>query len=270
MRSVASADIEIELADFHNPPSETALFILTTDDCNREFKRLVNTHFASGGRIVPNEQGRLDIFEYPAGANFMMEDPSGNRFLIHEDFGPSPDDVPSHGDAKYRMQRTGADAVDVDNLIRQDNLLFDDCVVVGNSKVIGFSRIDKRIVIDETIVIDASDLSDIDYLFSQEIDGSNYAGGEASDHGSYGFFFKKTGDVLDWALMSTGSNPFCQVEVGSGSVRFLSTSGEAWIVPDNDITKVFVEAGSLRFPNPHSILQSADDMCHPMSRRTTR
>lgn len=93
LRATASEDIELELADFHNPPSDAALFILTTDDCNREFKRLVNTHFASGGRVVPNKHGRLDVFEYPAGANFMMEDPSGNRFLIHEDFGAAPEDT---------------------------------------------------------------------------------------------------------------------------------------------------------------------------------
>lgn len=137
--------------------------------------------------------------------------------------------------------------MDVDNLIHHENLFFTDWILIGSSKILGFHRVEHRIVVDELVTIDESDLSVIGYLFSVEIEGCNYSGGEAAEHGSYGFFLKKTGDVLDWALMSTESNPFCQVEVGSGIVRFLSTSGETWAVPDDDITKVFVEAGSLRF-----------------------
>jgi hypothetical protein len=134
--------------------------------------------------------------------------------------------------------------VDVDNLLNEGNLFYEDCILVGNSTPIGFHRVDNRIVIDELGTIDESDLTDIAYLFSREIDGSTYAGGEGFNHGSYGFFLKRTGDVLNWALMSLESNPFAQVEIDKGSVRFLSTSGETWVVPDDDITRVLVEAGN--------------------------
>lgn len=129
----------------------------------------------------------------------------------------------------------------VDNVLKDGSLFYEDCVLVGTSKPIGFHRIDNRIVIDELRTVDESELTDIGYLFSGEIDGSAYAGGEGFSHGSYGFFLKKTDEVLNWALMSLESNPFIKVEIGSGSVRFLSTSGEAWVVPNDDITKVYVE-----------------------------
>lgn len=131
--------------------------------------------------------------------------------------------------------------MNVNDALKDGSLFYEDCVLVGTSNPIGFHRIEDRIVIDELKTVDGSELTDISYLFDEKIDGSTYAGGEGFSHGSYGFFLKKTDEVLNWALMSLESNPFIKVEIGSGSVRFLSTSGEAWVVPNDDITKVFVE-----------------------------
>lgn len=86
MQAVESADVEVELTRYHRAPSEVPAFTLVVPDCAREFARLRTTHFASGGRLVPDDKGELAMFDYPGGANFMMEDPDGNRFLIHEDF----------------------------------------------------------------------------------------------------------------------------------------------------------------------------------------
>ena len=89
MVAVSNDDIELELTDYNREASDSPVFTLMVDDCDREFARLRATGFASGARIVPNDNGVVAVFEYPAGKNFMMEDPSGNRFMIHEDYKPS-------------------------------------------------------------------------------------------------------------------------------------------------------------------------------------
>lgn len=137
--------------------------------------------------------------------------------------------------------------LDVNNLLSQGNLIYDDCIIIGSSKVIGFSCDASKVVLGCEICIDAADLSDIGYKFSFETNGSVYCGGESSDHGSYGFFLKKTNGSLDWALMALESNPFIRVEICIESVRFLSSAGFTWVVPDDDITKVYIETGELIF-----------------------
>jgi hypothetical protein len=143
--------------------------------------------------------------------------------------------------ARAVYRRSGGNSVNVDDLRKDGSLFYDDCILVGTSEPIGFHRIEERIVIDEMNIVDELELTDIRYLFDEEIDGSAYAGGEGFSHGSYGFFLKSTGGVLNWAVMSLESNPFIKVEIGSGSVRFLSTSGEAWVVPNDDIRHVLIE-----------------------------
>jgi hypothetical protein len=86
MQAIHVESFGIELTTYNRRPSEEPAFTLIVEDCKKEFARLSAMHFASGARVVPNEAGALEIFEYPAGQNFMMEDPSGNRFVIHEDF----------------------------------------------------------------------------------------------------------------------------------------------------------------------------------------
>lgn len=89
MCAVASDAFELELTTYNREPTEDPVFTLIVKNCDLEFARLRATNFASGGRIVPNDSGVLEIFEYPAGKNFSMEDPAGNRFLIHEDYAAS-------------------------------------------------------------------------------------------------------------------------------------------------------------------------------------
>lgn len=94
LRGIYDDALGIDLASFHNPlpQSKAPLFTLVVDDCCREFLRLRATNFASGGRILPDEHGNLTVFEYPGGMNFQMEDPAGNRFVIHEQYGPALDE----------------------------------------------------------------------------------------------------------------------------------------------------------------------------------
>ena len=86
MLAIDSDALELELTTYNRKPSEEPIFTLIVKNCDHEFARLRATNFASGGRILPNEAGALELFEYPAGKNFSMEDPAGNRFLIHEDY----------------------------------------------------------------------------------------------------------------------------------------------------------------------------------------
>lgn len=81
-----SDQLELELTTYNRPPSQEPIFTLVVASCDDEFDRLNSTAFASGGRLVPNDRGIPEVFEYPAGKNFMLEDPAGNRFLIHEDY----------------------------------------------------------------------------------------------------------------------------------------------------------------------------------------
>lgn len=87
LRALNDDSFGIQLASYFNPPPDLAmpLFSLLVENCAREFSRLLKTTFASGGRLVPDDNGIVEMFEYPGGKNFIMEDPSGNRFLIAQD-----------------------------------------------------------------------------------------------------------------------------------------------------------------------------------------
>lgn len=89
LRGIYDDAVGIDLASFHQslPQSGVPLFTLVVDNCACEFARLKATTFASGGRILPDQHGNMEVFEYPGGMNFQMEDPSGNRFVIHEQYG---------------------------------------------------------------------------------------------------------------------------------------------------------------------------------------
>jgi hypothetical protein len=61
------------------------LYELVVADCVTEFKRIANIAFSKGGLVNANRDSK-NIFEYPLGKNFLMEDPSGHKFLISEYF----------------------------------------------------------------------------------------------------------------------------------------------------------------------------------------
>ena len=129
----------------------------------------------------------------------------------------------------------------VSDLIRREQFFHSDCIAVNSFGIMGYKFTNGQFEIEPDVSIDESDLTDILQNFSVEIDGASYVGGEASAHGSCGFFYKMTGDSLSWALMSLESNPFIGVEVHGGSARFLSSSGVTWVVPSDDLKMLYIE-----------------------------
>ncbi|WP_152036636.1 hypothetical protein [Burkholderia pyrrocinia] len=113
-----------------------------------------------------------------------------------------------------------------------------DCIVVGQSSVFGYKIISGQPKIDGALHIKSDCLTNIFQNFSVDIAGATYVGGEVAAHGSCGFFYKRTGDVLNWALMSLDSEPFVLVEKIDGGVAFLSSVGRKWVVRGNDMENV--------------------------------
>lgn len=85
LRAIANPAICLQITPWHPPARETPVFALTVPSCDAEFQRLRGVQFASGGGLVPDKNGLLEVFEWPGGKNFMLEDPSKNRFLLCED-----------------------------------------------------------------------------------------------------------------------------------------------------------------------------------------
>ncbi|WP_175722023.1 hypothetical protein [Burkholderia anthina] len=113
-----------------------------------------------------------------------------------------------------------------------------DCVVIGKSGVVGYRIKDGQPEMDRSIRVAEDDLTDVFQNFAVTVAGSIYVGGEASAHGSCGFFYKKTNDVLDWALMSLDSEPFVSLEKIRDGVAFVSSSGRKWVVRGDNIEDV--------------------------------
>jgi len=128
--------------------------------------------------------------------------------------------------------------VDVDELLNNEEFFNVDCLVIGQSQPVAYTVTENRIVVDSHAICDETDLTSVFQKFAKTINGVTYAGGEAASHGSYGFFCRRTGKKLDWALMSTQSNPFVDVSVDEGDVRFVSSSGQVWIVENDRLSDV--------------------------------
>lgn len=120
--------------------------------------------------------------------------------------------------------------MDVNKLLNNEEFFDFDCIVRSHSRPVAYTVVENRIQVDCHAIVDETDLTSVFQNFSKVIDGVTYAGGEAASHGSYGFFYKRTGDTLDWALMSTDSNPFVDVSVDGNNVHFVSSSGQIWMV----------------------------------------
>jgi|GEM_PF-6326056 len=137
----------------------------------------------------------------------------------------------------------------LNDLIRQEEFFYANCIV--RSGVLSAYRIEgdriegDRIVLDDMIDIDRTDITGIFQNFVVDVDGATYIGGEADAHGSCGFFLKRSGDKLDWLLMSRDSNPFVRVEMHHGDVSFVSSSGQVWRVGNDDISQVHISHTSL-------------------------
>ncbi|NHZ42968.1 hypothetical protein [Massilia aquatica] len=133
----------------------------------------------------------------------------------------------------------------MNTLIDQEHFYYADCVATNSSRVMGYKIRNDKVEIDDAIVVDESDLTLIFENFSVKIGNSTYSGGEAASHGSCGFFCKRTGGLLDWIVMSTESNPFTSVEVNEDGVRFRTSSGLIWTVPNDNIGAIHIEKEEL-------------------------
>lgn len=60
---------------------EYPLFSIETENCTKLFHQLLGTNFSSNGKLISKS-----VFEYPIGKNILLQDPSGNKFLIFENF----------------------------------------------------------------------------------------------------------------------------------------------------------------------------------------
>lgn len=90
LRAIASPAICLQLAPWHPAPRETPAFALTVPSCDAQWRRLRTVRFAGGGGLVPDKNGVAEVFEWPGGKNFMLEDPGKNRFLLCEDHIATP------------------------------------------------------------------------------------------------------------------------------------------------------------------------------------
>jgi hypothetical protein len=137
--------------------------------------------------------------------------------------------------------RTRGIGVNPSDLIGDEMFVFADCIMLSSLKIVRYTTVGQHLVLGDELLIDETDLTELMPHFSVDVGSSRYIGGEAAAHGSGGFFYKTTGQVLDWALMSEDSNPFVSVAVQGDSVRFLSSLGYTWVVPGDDITRVFID-----------------------------
>jgi hypothetical protein len=132
-------------------------------------------------------------------------------------------------------------AVDIlGGLLYREQFFYADCIVTSQSDVIGYKIINGQPEVDWSVRVEKDELTDIFQNFSTNIAGSTYVGGEASAHGSCGFFYKKTGDVLNWALMSLDSEPFVSFEEIQGGIAFISSAGHKWVVLGDNIEGVHI------------------------------
>lgn len=66
--------------------SEYPRFGIQVDDCGKEFRRLRDIQFSKSAGIVPSRDGVFEVSDFPIGKSFSMKDPSGNRFILFEDY----------------------------------------------------------------------------------------------------------------------------------------------------------------------------------------
>jgi hypothetical protein len=87
LRSKRLQNLNVFLGHGYNSPGSWPVLGLSIEDCYEELNRLRDIEFASGGGVVPNELGQLEVFEYPGGRNILLRDPDGHEIILFEDFG---------------------------------------------------------------------------------------------------------------------------------------------------------------------------------------
>ena len=86
LRGVDNNQNCIHITSWASLPDRLPRFSLRVPNANKEFKRLSELKFESGGDLVRDEFGQAAVFEWPGGKNFMVKDPTGNCFLLMEDY----------------------------------------------------------------------------------------------------------------------------------------------------------------------------------------
>lgn len=129
------------------------------------------------------------------------------------------------------------------DLIRSESLFYADCIALSRTRVIGYTIAGARLALDDTIGVEESDVTDAFERFSVEIDGATYAGGEGTSHGSYGFFYKRTGNDVDWVVMSTTSDPFVAARHTDSGIAFVTQAGDAWVLSADDVANLRIVRG---------------------------
>ncbi|WP_146171985.1 hypothetical protein [Pseudoduganella armeniaca] len=87
LRSKRLPSLNLILGDGYNRAGSWPALGLSVSDCCEELNRLRSIRFESGGGLVPNELGQLEVFEYPGGRNISLRDPDNHQILLFEDFG---------------------------------------------------------------------------------------------------------------------------------------------------------------------------------------
>ncbi len=134
---------------------------------------------------------------------------------------------------------------DANELLAREEFVHGDCLWQG-ARFTAFEVVGDRVVLQPHAAIDLSDRTDVFALFTVRLDGATYVGGEASSHGSCGFFCKRVGARLEWIVISTTSEPFVDVEVVGMRQRFRARLGDVWVVEGDALDGIRIERAPLR------------------------
>lgn len=133
--------------------------------------------------------------------------------------------------------------MDADALLNGEEFVYADCIALDQSTLVGYKVAGNRIEISRDVPVDESNLTGVFQNFSVEIDGATYVGGEVAAHSSGGFFYKKVGTHVDWAVMSLEAGPFVGVERCDDEIRFLTDAGYRWVVKGDNLANITIRRG---------------------------
>lgn len=77
-------EFRIYLDAYFRAPPTTPIFSIEVGDWEKNYVRLRDMTFESGGRFFPYKDGEITSSQGRHKKTFMLEDPSGNRFLVFD------------------------------------------------------------------------------------------------------------------------------------------------------------------------------------------
>ncbi len=78
--------LALHISETKGDPAETPMFAISEKCVDREYARMAGSGLKSGATLVPDHAGNLGVLDWPGGKNFELNDPSGNKVLIFEDY----------------------------------------------------------------------------------------------------------------------------------------------------------------------------------------